>query len=108
MKILVGYDESDASTKALSLAKDHAKVFNGQVHVAHSMEKGEGYQQEEIKDMERALERVKSNFQEDGVPCEIHLLIRGLSPGEDLVNFSIENEIDVIIIGIKKKSKVEK
>ena len=35
-------------------------------------------------------------------------MIRGLSPGEDLVNFAKENEVDEIIVGVKRRSKVGK
>ncbi|MEE8415892.1 MAG: universal stress protein [Desulfobacterales bacterium] len=35
-------------------------------------------------------------------------MIRGLSPGEDLVEFAEENEVEEIVIGIRKKSKVGK
>ena len=37
-----------------------------------------------------------------------HLLIRGLSAGEDLVQFAEEEMVDEIIIGIRRRSKVEK
>ncbi|MGW8186758.1 MAG: universal stress protein, partial [Desulfobacterales bacterium] len=35
-------------------------------------------------------------------------LVRGLSPGEDLVQFAKENRIDEIIIGVRRRSKVGK
>jgi nucleotide-binding universal stress UspA family protein len=35
-------------------------------------------------------------------------LIRGLSPGEDIVEFAKENKIDEIIVGVKRRSKVGK
>ena len=33
MKILVGYDGSDASRKALMLAKQHAEIWRGRIEV---------------------------------------------------------------------------
>ena len=62
-------------------------------------------------DIERAeldLEYEKSIISDEGVSCESHLLIRGLSAGEDLIRFAEEKKIDEIIIGIKHRSKVEK
>jgi nucleotide-binding universal stress UspA family protein len=35
-------------------------------------------------------------------------LVRGLRPGEDLVQFAKENGIDEIIIGVRRRSKVGK
>jgi nucleotide-binding universal stress UspA family protein len=54
------------------------------------------------------LEYAKSLFEEDGIACNTHLLIRGLSAGEDLVEFANENQIDQIVVGVKRRSKVGK
>ena len=54
------------------------------------------------------LEWVKSTFDEKKVPCATHLLIRGLSAGEDLVEFARDNKIDEIIVGVRLRSKVGK
>ena len=35
-------------------------------------------------------------------------MIRGLSPGEDLIEFANENKIDQIVVGVKRRSKVGK
>ena len=40
MKILVGYDGTNASKEALNLAKMHAKSFGAAVDIVTSMEKG--------------------------------------------------------------------
>jgi nucleotide-binding universal stress UspA family protein len=36
------------------------------------------------------------------------LLIRGIAPGDDLVNFAKETQADEIIIGVKNRTKVGK
>jgi nucleotide-binding universal stress UspA family protein len=54
------------------------------------------------------LEYAKTLFEEDNITCNTHLLIRGLSAGEDLVEFANENEVDEIIVGVKRRSKVGK
>ena len=108
MKILVGYDGTNAAKEALSLAKEHAKAFGGTVNVVTSMEKGTENQRDEIEQAERGLEWAKSVFAEQDISCESHLLIRGLAPGEDIVQFANENEINEIIVGVKRRSKVGK
>lgn len=108
MRIMVGYDGSGAAKNALDLAKRHAKAFGAKVYILTSMVKGTERQLEDIAKAERDLEGIKTFFENDRVPCEVHLLIRGLSPGEDLVHFAKENKIDEIVVGIEKKSKVEK
>ncbi len=108
MKILVGYDGSAPAKEALKLARNHATVFGATVDVITSMEEGTGTQMPEIEKAERGLAWAKSLFAEKDIPCATHLMIRGLSPGEDLVNFAKENKVDEIIVGVKRRSKVGK
>ena len=84
MKILVGYDGSNSAKEALNLAKTHAKLFGATVDVITSMEKGTEGQRERIEQSEHGLEWAKSLFDENGIACNTHLLIRGLAPGEDI------------------------
>ena len=108
MKILVGYDGSNSAKEALNLAKIHAKAFGATVSVVTSMEKGTEGQREEIAQSEKGLDWAKSVFEENGIDCDTHLLIRGLSPGEDIVEYARENQVEEIIVGVKRRSKVGK
>lgn len=108
MKILVGYDGTNSAKEALNLAKTHAQAFGATVDVVTSMQKGTEHQREDIEQAERGLEYAKSIFEENNIGCKTHLLIRGMSPGEDLVEFAKENETDEIIVGVKRRSKVGK
>ena len=108
MKIVVGYDGTSAAKEALDLAKIHAKAFGATVEVVTSMEKGTEDQREEIEQAERGLEWAKSLFEENDIECGTHLLIRGMAPGEDLVEFAKESNADEIIVGVKRRSKVGK
>ena len=108
MKIMVCYDGSNVAKVALKIAKKHAYAFNAQISVVTSHE---SVSESKVKETERAeqdLENVKKNFEEDKIPCDTHLLIRGIGAGEDLVQFADENKIDQIIIGTRRRSKVGK
>jgi nucleotide-binding universal stress UspA family protein len=72
------------------------------------MQKGTEHEREDIDQAERGLEYAKSVFEESDIACNTHLLIRGLTSGEDLVEFAKENDIDEIIVGVKRRSKVGK
>ncbi len=108
MKILVGYDGSNSAREALHLAVKHAKAFGADVEVVTSMLKGGEGQREEIQDAEGGLAYAEELFKEKGLACNTHLLIRGLSPGEDIVQFAEEKKVDEIIMGVKRRSKVSK
>ena len=106
MKILVGYDGSAPSKEALNIAKKHAQAFGAFVYVVTSLEADIGTDQ--IRHCEEELEYTKQFLSESGIPVETHLLIRGLTPGEDIVTFALDHEVDEIVVGLKKVSAVEK
>ena len=109
MNILLCYDGSDISKAVIRHGKTYAKAFGGKLFLTHSMEGGPDIPKHKFEDVEIKLSELsKSIFEMDGIDCEPHLLVRGMTPGEDLVQFATEQGIDVIIIGIWKKSKLGK
>jgi nucleotide-binding universal stress UspA family protein len=108
MKFLVGYNGSDVSKAALSLARTYADLFGAQVVVVTSMVGGAGEKQDEIEKTIQDLEYAENFFKEKNIPCETHQLARGMTPGEDMVKFAKDNNIDQIFVGIEKKSRTQK
>jgi nucleotide-binding universal stress UspA family protein len=108
MKILVGYNGSAVAKSALSQAKRYAKMCDAFVHVVISLEGGAGEKIEEISQAAKNLKYAEDYLKRDGIQCKTEQLVRGLAPGEDLVKFAEENEIDHLFVGIQKKSKTRK
>ena len=108
MNILVGYDGSNAARDAVKLAKHRAMALNAGVDLVTSMKAAKNNQHDNIQQAELGLEYAKALLEENDIPCETHLLIRGLSPGEDLVKFAEENQIYEIIVGVRRRSKIGK
>ncbi len=108
MKILVGYDRSNVAKEALELAKKHAKVFDAKVFILTSLAQSNELQIEDIQRAEHEMEYMTTSLKEDNISCETQAIVSLLSPGEDLVQFAKENEIDEIIIGVRRRSKVGK
>jgi nucleotide-binding universal stress UspA family protein len=108
MKILVGYKGTNVGKDLLVQAVKQAKAFNGEVHVVTSMFSGLETELEMIKEAEKNLEGAKQFLDSQNVKNETHLLIRGKYPGEDIVLFAKENDVDIIIIAVKSRSKVGK
>jgi nucleotide-binding universal stress UspA family protein len=108
MKILVGYDGSRVSENVLDLAHKHAKAFKADICIMTSMEQGPELKKKDIDKAESRLEKIKTLFKADDIPCESHASVSYQSPGENLVEFAKNNDIDEIIIGVRKTSKVGK
>jgi len=109
MKILVAYAGGlDSDNAVLEVAKKHAKAFNATLYIASSMERVSEKEQMNLQKVEKQLAYVKETLDAEGIACETHILVRGLTPGEDIVEFAVDRKMDEIIIGIEKTSKVGK
>ena len=108
MKILVGYEKSAVAEEALALAKKHAKAFDAKVYLLTSLTRSHELQLEDIQKSERELKNLRTQFTTEGIDCETHAIVSAVSPGEDLVQFATDNEIDEIVIGVRRRSKVGK
>jgi nucleotide-binding universal stress UspA family protein len=111
MKILVGYDGSNTAKDAVQLAKSHAKTFHAKVFAVMCLTRPHEVRTKDMDKMEaadRELKELKDQLLAEGIACESRLLVNDMSPGESLVEFSKENDIDEIFIGIRRRSKVGK
>ena len=108
MKLLVGYDGSNSAKEALSLAAKHAKAFRASIDIVTSMETGTVEETGDIQKAKTDLEAAEKSMMDQNIPVETHLLIRGMKPGEDLVQFAVESKAQGVYIGVKRWSKVGK
>jgi nucleotide-binding universal stress UspA family protein len=108
MKFLVAYNGSAASRAALDLAMKNASMFEAKLVVMTSMEGGHSEKPEDIARVNQELKRVREKLSAVGIEHEVLETARGLSPGEDIVSFAGENNIDQIFVGVEKKSRTRK
>jgi nucleotide-binding universal stress UspA family protein len=111
MKILVGYDGSASSNEALALAESRAKVLNAELHVITSFEQRADPGLQDIKQMDEArakLKEVEEDLSGKGMSCKAQFVISSGTHGENIVRYIVDNNIDEVLIGIKKTSKVDK
>jgi nucleotide-binding universal stress UspA family protein len=108
MKIMVCYNESEPSKQALRSAREYARLLAAEIIVVTSLEKGGTDNQSEINEAKEALAYAQSLVETEGIACRTDLLIHGLEPGRDLVEFADTNGVDLMVIGIVRKSRVGK
>ncbi|MGE0086332.1 MAG: universal stress protein [Desulfococcaceae bacterium] len=108
MNILVGYDGTNAGKEALNLGIRHIRAFGGRLFIIRSLGSSAAEDMEKIESAQRDLSYAETLCRENRVFCDVRLLIRGLEPGEDIVTFANENNIEEIIVGVKRRSRVGK
>ncbi len=108
MKLMVGYYGHDPQGALEAAVIQQARALDAQVFLVTSMEIGESVPKEAFDRAERNLAQGKTFFESKGIACETVLLETGLSPGEDLIQFAREEEMDQIIIGVRRRSKLGK
>mgnify|MGYP001825268689 FL=1 len=109
MKFLVCYDETNEAKEALKVAQEHARVWNAKLEVVNAVIRTEPLKHSRVQKMEENLtEQVKKILGGDDPPYEVQLLLTDLTSGEQLVKFAEDLKIDLIFLGIVKKSKVGK
>ncbi len=110
MKIMVCYDGTDAAKSALSVTVQQAKAFHAEVIAVTSMEGNPQEQLHDIKKAEKTLADAGDFITAEGLACETKLLLSEthFSAGEILVRYANQEKMDMIVIGVKKRSKVGK
>ena len=108
MEIIVVYDDSRVAKDSMKIAMLHAQAFDARVHIVTSMVSGIDIPKKDFDRVENKLKYAESLFKDKKIPCKTHLLVSGLQAGEDLVQLAEDTNIDEIVIGIKRRSKVGK
>ncbi len=106
MKILVSYDKNLRTTAIMELAARRAKESDAFVYLVKTC--SSDATTERIDQIEKKLNFIHEYLTKQGVKSEVHLLIRGLAPGDDIVRFAKDKQVDEIIFGMKKESRVGK
>ena len=108
MKILAGYDHSEASKAALRVAAEHAEAFKAEVHIVTSLTQNRELGIEDIQRVENRLQKLERSLKAEKIPCEVHAKVSAHSPGESLLEYAEENGIDEIFVGVRRRSRVGK
>ena len=108
MKIMVCYEGSSDNTAVLEKGKERAKVSDAGIYLVSVLTGDDVGQLDNLEPAKKELETARASFQGDGIACEAKVMFGGRGAGESLVEFAKEEDIDEIIIGVQRKSKVGK
>ena len=107
-RILVGYNLYFTSDEVIRVAIEHAKAFKARLYVISSIVGHSLDNDGEVANVKAKarLDILKARLEREGIPYEVHLLVRRSSAGDDLVTFAVEHEIDEMVIGFKVRSSI--
>lgn len=108
MRIAVGFLRSDEGKAAYNAAVEEAKLRGATLVVVHSMKGGERDESEIVVAHDEALRQAEADLTQNKVPFEVKRYARGESPAQDLLRTAVEEDIDLLVIGIRRRSPVGK
>jgi nucleotide-binding universal stress UspA family protein len=100
---LVGTDSVETSERLAAYVENRV-VEGDTVYAVNSLPGGDRTSDTDVRAGREALEVLE----DAGVEVDGHQLIRGNSPQEDLMRFAADNDVDEIVIGIRKRSPTGK
>jgi len=108
MKILVGYDGSEMAQRALTVAQRRAKTLKAELHIFTAAANGKIDSPKNTR-LESGLKDSEMLCQACNIKCKIEMSQQQqMSVAEDLLRYAKENEIDEIVIGLRRRSQLGK
>jgi nucleotide-binding universal stress UspA family protein len=106
MTIVVGYVPTPEGEAALDAAITEAKRREEPLHLINSA-RGDVLADPRYAS-EDTLDQVRARLDKTGVPYEIHQLVRGHEPSEELVEAADRLKASLIVIGLRRRSATGK
>jgi nucleotide-binding universal stress UspA family protein len=108
MRIVAGFLRSPEGRAALRRAIEETRLRDGELLVVHSMRGGERDELEQVMSYREEFEQLEADLQEADVRYRLVEYARGNAPAEDLLQAAKDEDADMIVIGIRRRSPVGK
>ena len=104
----MGYVLAPEGDAALEAAIEEAKLRNGRLFVLHSSKGGHSETAEEYVAYREAGEAIEKRLSGEGIEFELHGYVLGNEPSEDVIRVAKEQDAGLIVIGLRRRSRVGK
>ncbi len=105
MKILVGYDGSQLSQRALAVAQKRAKAMEAELVVFTAAGGGENLKHAQ---MQSGLKEAQMMCTACKIDCKIKMSQSNRPVAEELIRYAEKIKVDEIVIGLNKRSQLGK
>jgi nucleotide-binding universal stress UspA family protein len=106
--IVVGYTDTSEGEAALARAMAEAKLRDARLEVVHSHKEGRGIEAEDVLHYNEVMADIDRRLGEADIEHATHDYIQGQSPAEDIVACARITGADLIIIGLRNRTKTGK
>jgi nucleotide-binding universal stress UspA family protein len=108
MRIVTGFRRDGSGRAAVARAIEEARLRDAELVVVHSMRGGERDELEQVISYRDEFEQLERDLEASGVSFRLVEYARGNSPAEDIVAVAKDQEADLVVIGIRRRSPVGK
>lgn len=107
MKILVGYNGSQLSQRALAVAQKRAKALEAELFVFTAAGAGDG---ENLKhtQLQSGLKEAQMMCTACKIDCKIEMAQSSRPAAEELIRYAEKIKVDEIVIGLNRRSQLGK
>lgn len=107
MPIVVGFIPTKEGNAALERAVEESQLRKEKLVVVSSNKGGDDFSKTGAN-FDSELDKVTEDLTSRGVDFEVHGLVRGNEPAEDLVEIAEKVDAKLIVIGLRRRSPVGK
>jgi nucleotide-binding universal stress UspA family protein len=108
MRIVTGFLRSPEGRAALQRAIEEARLYEAELLVVHSARGGKRDDVEEVRRYREEFERLEEQLRAAGVRYQLKEFVRGNSPAEDLLRVAEDEDAELIVLGLRRRSPVGK
>lgn len=109
MKIMVSYSDAVLSKSVVKEAQRHAQAWSASIEVVNAVERVDPIRRSRLEEMEAQFEaEVMGLFDGVSIPYTAQMQVDDIGVGEKIVRIAKRKKVDLIFIGLKRKSKVGK
>jgi nucleotide-binding universal stress UspA family protein len=108
MRIVAGFLRSPEGRAALQRAIEESRLRDAELLVVHSMRGGERDELENVLTYREEFEELEKQLAEEDIRYRLVEYARGNAPSEDLLQAAEDENADMIVIGIRRRTPVGK